>query len=367
MRQSLATTTALVITLLVITLLIGCGEAPATLDWQPAPEEPEAAAEPDMADFEDSVFDLQATFGSDDKQDLVSRASVCQLIAPVARYGDAIIQGGLVLGIEGTLVVGPIDAFGGYDMVWDLYHQEFTVSRYGGSITTMDEAAISGTAYIGFAAGLRGGVGDWYGFHEAVSVEVGLPFLDDFFSIDVTAFRSAVDQNGDGVADASEVLAPPDGVFGYTVGLTLGVDAVADPLPVELTLQEGYWEPHKELIRKHYDRLRSAKVLGFDLPIAARLIDTADGSECAENWPDDEPDRDCAIALGKPDTSYARRALHVARSMCHVTKSCALPMTWGLAGAAIAVGKLRDMGLTPSQLCPDVVDPTYAGRSLDPH
>ncbi len=342
------------------------------MDWsEPAPAEapePDPVAEPtrnDMTDFEASVLDLQATFGSDDKEDLISRADVCAMIAPVARYVDALIRGGFVMGIEGTLVVGPIDTFGGYDLVWDLYNQQFTVARYGGSITSMDEVALSATAYVGFAAGFRAGVADWYGFHEALSVEIGLPFVDDFFSIDVTGFRSAVDLDGDGVAHASELLSPPDGVFGYTVGITAGIDAVPDPLPVELTLQEGYWEPHKTVIRSWYDRFATATILGFELPIAARLVDTADGSDCPADWPDVEGDRDCAIELGKPDTSHARRALHMARSMCHVTKGCALPLTWPMAGAALAVGKLRDLGLAPSELCPGIVDPAYVGRSLD--
>lgn len=338
-------------------------------DWTPEAEtgvSPPAQTNQstDMADFEGSVMDLQSTFGGDGKQDLISRASVCELIEPVARYGDALIRGGFVLGLEGALVLGPIDTFGGYDLVWDLYSQQVTVSRYGGSITTLDEASISATAYVGFAAGFHGGVADWYGYHESVTVAVGLPFLDDFFSIDITGFRSAVDLNGDGTADASEVLAPPDGVFGYTVGLTAGIDAVPDPLPVELTLQEGYWEPHKPVIRSLYDRFHQAKVLGFNLPIAARLVDTADGSDCDEDWPLVDGERDCVIELGDPEKSRAKRALHVARSICTATKSCALPLTWSLAASALAVGKLRDMGLVPSELCPGIVHPAYVGRTF---
>lgn len=94
------------------------------------------------------------------------------------------------------------------------------------------------------------------------------------------------------------------------------------------------------------------------MPIAARLVDTADGSECPEDWPWAEDERDCAIELGDPESSHTRRAIHLARSLCTATHGCAMPLTWPLAAAALAVGKLRDKGLAPSDLCPGIVDPS---------
>ena len=351
-------------------LALGCAKGAPVLDPlpvdEPALDQPAApvVGPTEMEDFVDSVVDLQATFGADDKMDLISRAEVCQMIAPVAKYGDALVRSGFVMGIEGTAVVGMFDGFGGYDLVCDLYHQQFTVSKYGGSVQTMDELAITATAYVGYAAGFRTGVSDWHGYHVQASLEVGLPFLDDLVSLEITGFRSAIDQNNDGVADASEVLMPPDGLFGYTVGITAGIDAFPDPLPVEVTLSDGYWDPHKQVIRTYYERFKKARFLGIKIPIKVRLVDTADGSECHPDWPEQEEERDCAVEFGDPDTSHTRRSIHLARSLCTATYGCALPVTWPVAGSAIAVGKLRDMGLAPSELCPGIEDPLYAGNDL---
>ncbi len=343
------------------TFVLSAEDMPPT-DTEPPPlhQQPE-----EMDDLVQTLFELQATFGSDTKADLMSKADVCELIAPVARYGDALIRSGFVIGLEGTLVAGFIDTYGGYDIVWDLYHQQLAVSRYHGSVTTIDEFAINGTAYVGFVAGLRGGVGDWFGFHESLSVEIGLPFLDDYLSLELTGFRVAVDQDGDGIGDVTELMTPPDGVFGYTVGLTVGIDALPDPLPVEVSANEGTWEPHTDRIRTYYDRFREATFLGVELPIAARLIDAADGSPCDPDWPEVEPERRCVIQFGKEGSSHTRRALHLVRSMCKVTHSCSLPITWPLAGAAVAIAKLRDLGLAPSELCPGLIDEQYAQVDAD--
>lgn len=312
-------------------------------------EEPEPRVIPDEPPeaFVDNVWELQATFGDEGKMDLVSRASICDLIEPVARYGDALIRGGFVMGIEGTAVVGVFDHFGGYDLVWDLYSQQFTVSKHGGSLITTDELAITATAYVGYVGGFYSGVGEWYGFHEQASVEIGLPFLDDFFSVELTGF---IEQ---------------DGVFGYTAGITVGVDAFPDPLPVEVTLSEGVWEQHSLVIRSYYDKFRDASFMGVPIPIKARLVDAEDGSRCHEQWPVEDGERSCVIELGDPEKSRTRRAIHVARSICTATKGCALPLTWPLAASALAVGSLRDLGLAPSELCPGIVDPSYTGRTLE--
>lgn len=324
----------------------------------PSPEE-NAARPGEMNDLVETVYELQATFGADNKTDLMSKADVCELIEPVARYGDALIKSGFLIGLEGTLVAGFVDLYGGYDIVWDLYHQQLAVSSYHGSVTTMDEFSVSGTAYVGFVAGLRGGVGDWFGFHESLSLEIGLPYLDDYLSLELTGFRAAVDQNGDGVADVTELLPPPDGVFGYSIGLTLGIDALPDPLPVEVSANAGTWQPHKTRIRAYYERFREATLFGVELPIAVSLVDAADGSACDPDWPSTDEERNCVIQFGKPGTSHTRRSLHLVRSLCKVTHSCGLPLTWPLAGAAVAIAKLRDLGLTPSDLCPDVVTAPY--------
>ena len=226
--------------------------------------------------------------------------------------------------------------------------------------------ALTGTAYVGYAAGFRHGVVDWYGFHEQVSGELGLPFFDDFLSIEVTAFRAAVDQDGDGEAGVTELLSPPDGLFGYTVGVTAGVDAFPDPLPVEFTLSDGYWEPHKEAIRRYYERFQEARFLGFKLPIKVRLVDAWDGTTCDEMWPLVDDEQDCVIEFGDPEKSRTRRALHLARSICSRTGGCALPISWPVAGAAVAIARLRDKGLAPSEFCPGIVSLQYAGRTLDP-
>ena len=369
-RPTLAGITALALAL----VASACGsEAPVVHpeDLEKTNKGPNAAAadpsmgDEEMSDFVDGVFELQASFGEEDKADLIGMANVCTLVEPVARYGDAMVRGGFVMGVEGTVVTGIVDFFSGYDVVWDMYHQQLAVSRYSGSLTTMDEVALNATAYVGFAAGFRKGVGDWFGAHEAVSLEIGLPYLDDFFSLEITGFRVAIDQDGDNEADSTEFMTPPNGLFGFTVGITGGVDAVTDPLPVEITVSDGYWEPHKDIIRAYYDRFRDARFFGFDLPIAVRMVDAWDGTECDAEWPLVETERDCVLEFGKPGQSHTKRAIHLARSICSVTRSCSMPITWPLAGAALAIAKLRDMGLTPSDLCPGIVDPLYADVSFD--
>ena len=338
-----ATLSKLYICLIIITFLpTGCAQQAEVIDPNAGvtddPTSPEQVAvdNGDMDDFVSEVATLQGTFGDENKTDFMSMATVCEIVRPIARFGDDLTRSGFLMGIEGTRVLGFFNSFGGYDLVWDLYHQQFSVSRYGGSLTTTDELALTATAYVGYAAGFEHGVADWNGTHEQVSLEFGLPWLDDFLSIEVTGFKTDT------------------GVFGYTAGITAGLDAFPEPLPIEVTISEGIWEPHKLLIAEYYRRFLDAKFLGFKLPLKAHLIDPLDGSVCDPDWPMIDEDRDCVIQFGDPDQSRTRRSIHLARSLCIATHGCALPMTWPVASSAIAIGKLRDLGLTPSELCPNI-------------
>lgn len=296
-------------------------------------------------DFEDAFGELESEYG-EGKADLFGfLPDPCELLAPLLEHGDAMTHAGLFVGVAGDGVLGPAVGFAGMDLVWDLYHQQFTVARYRGAGLNVGADAGAGVhGYVGAAFGFQRSVAEWYEWFVTGNLSFGLPFLEDFASVNTSLFVSGVDENGDSVIDSTEVLIPPDGVYGFQVGVRLGFDLLPDPLPVGAAVTEGYWRSYDRAILHYYDFF-------FERGIEVRLVDSRDGSECTPGWPYDGSGGPCVIEIGDPDDSWLWRSLDSARAICHATGSCAVPLAWPMSATAVAIGAVRSSGLEPSDLC----------------
>ncbi len=302
--------------------------------------------------FQEAIAELQGEYGGEGKADLFG-VDPCRLIAPLVEHGEQGLRSGFFLGVEGQGVLGSAVALGGFDIVWDIYHQQMTVSRYLGAGVGTPGLGASVEAYVGYARGFQEGVSDWDGYFVTFEGEVGLPFLREYLSLGAAVFVSGQDTNGDHVISPSEVLLPPEGVYGFQVGVELGVE-VPTGLPVAGSATEGLWEPHKPAIRYYYDLFRDTRFARVGSTLSVRLVDHHSGEPCDEQWPDVDAERDCIIEFGDPSWSYTRRALHLAYSVCTATGGCEIPLSWPLGASAVAVGALRDAGGALSRFCPDV-------------
>ncbi len=329
---------------LVVFLAAGCAASPPG----PEPMEPEAA----RAQFEEAIGELQADYGGEGKADLFG-VDACDLIEPLVAYGDAGLRAGLFMGVEGEGVLGAGRGFGGFDIVWDLYHQEMTVSRYFGAGVGTPGLGASIQAYVGYAQGFQHGVSDWDGYFVTFEGSVGLPFLREFLSAGAAVFVTGVDEDGDGLISPGEVLVPPDGVYGFQVGVELGVE-VPTGLPVAGGVTEGLWEAHKPAIRYYYDKFRETRFARVGSRLSVALVDHETGEPCDEQWPEVDGERECIIRFGEPEWSHTRRALHLAYSICTATGGCEIPLSWPLSASAVAIGALRDANGGLASFCPGV-------------
>jgi len=309
------------------------------------------------ADFGDAMADLQGEFGQDGKADLFG-VDPCRFLAPLFAEGNDFTHAGLFVGVEGEGVLGATAAFGGYDLVWDLYHHQMSVSRYHGAGISTPKVGASVTAYAGFATGFHDGVGEWDGYFVTTAMDVGLPFLKDFLSLEPAVFVSGVDQNGDHVIAPDEVLIPPDGVYGFQIGVSLGFDLLPDPLPVGGEVTEGLWEPYKPAIRYYYDKLADTRFARIGTRLRVYLVDHQTGDLCAADWPDVDGERDCVVEFGERDWSHAHRGAHVAYSICSSLGGCGIPLSWPMSATAVAIGAYRDVGGAVEALCPDLTGGT---------
>jgi len=315
-------------------------------------------------EFGDVFDELNAEFGADQdglftsgcgdsgKADFFdSLPEPCDLLAPLLELGDDLMRAGFILGVEGEGVLGATVGFGGFDLVWDLYHQQMTVSRYAGAGFGFPGFGASVQAYTGLAFGFEHGVSDWDGYFVTANVEIGLPFLKEFVSLNPSVYVTGEDADENGFVDPTEVLLPPDGIYGFTIGVSGGFNLVPELLPVSGSITQGRWQPYKSAIRHFYDRFRNTQI-AYVIPMKVRLVDHHDGTECHANWPEQEEWRDCVIEFGDPDESYLKRSLNTAYSICDVSGGCALPLTWPIGGTAIAIAALRSSGASFSSFCP---------------
>lgn len=301
-------------------------------------------------DFADEFGQMQDEFGAGKADLLGFDIDPCSLLRPLASFGHDALRSGLALGIEGDGVLGAAYGQSGMDLVWDLYHQQMTVSRYAGAGVGVPGAGASVEAYVGAGFGFENGVEDWDGYFVNGEVEIGLPFLKDYLSLNPEGYVSGVDDNGDGIIGPSEILVPPEGVYGFNIAVSLGFDLLPTPLPVEGNVTEGYWQPYKEAIRHFYDEFSSTRMFGIK-KMQVRLIEPETGELCPAGWPEEEGELSCVIEFGDPDDSYVRRSLNTAYSICYITGRCAVPLTWPMSANAMAIGALRSSGLSFDDMC----------------
>ncbi|MEE2645562.1 MAG: hypothetical protein VYD19_11570 [Myxococcota bacterium] len=276
--------------------------------------------------------------------DLSGVLSPCQLLEPLQEWGDRLLRSVFFMGIAGEGVLGPGVSTGGYDLVWDFYHAQLSVSHYGGTgLTTSAGAGVAVSAYAGWVSGFRHSVADWDGLHVSVSTELSLPFIKDYIHLKPEAFFSAEDLNGDGRVQHDELLLPPEGIYGFSIGVGVGLELFPDPIPISVTLTEGDWRPYASAIGVIYRDLKRRRL--FPLvgePLAVQLVDEHNGASCPGDWPVSEGDRDCIIQFGEPGWSRTKTGLHVAASLCALSGGCVTPLAWPQSALAIAIGAWRD-------------------------
>ncbi len=323
------------------------------------PPPPDTNDNPINAEANDAYNDLydqfdEGDFGPDSKSDgFWERLDPCAVLGGLYEFADDFSQIGFFYGVEGEGVLGVGVGVGGYDVVFDLYHRQMSVSKYFGAGVTTPGLGASVTAYAGVAMGFQHGVVDWDGYFVTTELELSLPLLKDFIHLEPAFFVTGVDENDDNFIEPSEVLVPPDGVYGFSIGLSVGVDALPDVLPVGATLTEGLWQPHKRGIRTFYDQLKDESILWvYDLSV--HLVDHSTGEECPADWPDVEEERDCILEFGDEGMSNTRAALHLAWAICSLNGGCLSPIAGSMALTSVAIGAFRDAGDNLAEICPDL-------------
>ena len=295
-------------------------------------------------------------FGKDSKADgFWERLDVCKVLGDVFHVGDQASRLGFFYGVEGEGVLGEVYGLGGYDIVFDLYHREMSVSKYFGAGLGVPEISASLSFYVGVALGFQHGVSDWDGYFVTAEMELGLPFLKDYLSLEPAFFVTGVDRNDDNVISPDEVLVPPEGVYGFSVGLSVGVDALPDVLPASGALTEGLWMPHKPAIRHFYDFLSGVSLFGV-VDLDVELVDHETGELCPADWPDVEPEADCILKFGSHQSSNIKAALHQAWAICTLNGGCLFPLAGSAALASVAIGAFQDAGEALTDICPDLAE-----------
>ena len=305
-------------------------------------------------EFEASLASLNQSYGGQGKADFAGIIDPCDLLKPVQEWGDEIIRSGFFMGVYGEGTLGPGLGMGGYDVVWDFYHGQLSVSAYRGfGIDFSGGAGASAGVYAGWVGGFEHGVSDWDGYHATASTELGLPLIKEYIHLKPEVFVSAVDHNEDEIIDPSELLLPPEGVYGFSVGVGVGVELIPDPLPISFSVANGYWAPHEQGISALYHKLKRKRLLQvIGEPLAVSLVDAETGALCSESWPQDASHhegpyqgsghQECVIQLGRPEWSHTRNAFHVAASICALSQGCLTPLSWPQSATALAIGALRD-------------------------
>jgi hypothetical protein len=298
------------------------------------------------SDAPDPQAEFQASFELLASQAGASGTNRCQALGLFRELGDDALHSGFTVGVEGVGVLGALAGFGGYDIVWDLYHQELTVSMYGGPGVATPGAGASVSFYAGIGLGFAHGVSDWDGYFLTATADVGIPLLKKLVHLEASGFVSAVrDPQG-----SLRPLAPPAGVYGLTFGVSVGVGIDLVPTPVSGNLTVGLWVPHKGAIRRVHDELRAHRIFGIR-PLVARLVDHETRAPCHADWPAVDGERDCVVALGKRDATPAQRSLHVAYSICALSGGCLVPLAFQMATAALAIGTIRAHGHDAASDC----------------
>ena len=295
-------------------------------------------------EFHAAAQRLNHAYGGEGKADIATFGDPCILFEPILEWGDQALKSGFFMGAGGEGVLGPAVSTGGYDVVWDLYHGQMTVSQYGGrGLNLAGGVGASVSMYVGWVGGFSEGVSDWDGHHIAVSGEISAPLLKDYAHLKPEAFTSVQDLNQNGRVDPQEIQLTPQGVYGFSIGVSFGVELIPDPLPISAKLVEGKWGPHHHGIKHTYELLKRKRLIPIiGEPLAVTLIDEDTGEVCPEDWPALDEHHECIIQLGQSDWSHTRNALHVAASVCALNQGCLSPISWPQSGLALAIGLWRD-------------------------
>jgi hypothetical protein len=269
----------------------------------------------------------------------------CDIFGDVLEFGDSALRAGYFGGVVGQGVLGPAFGMAGMDVVFDLYHRQLLVSNYTGvGATLTPKVGGQVEVYGGVAFGFQQGVADWYGYFVSASAGIGgqIPFFSA--SLNGQVFVSGVDTNGNGVVDG--LLSPPEGVYGFAVGVEVGMAVSANPFPVDvpLSLSEGYWQADKARIRGFYERFQ-------DDGIDVYMRDADTGERCPEDWPAVDTQRNCVIQFGQEHDGVMSSARDMVSGMCDLALGCTLPMSWAMASHALATAAIVRSGLDLNSFC----------------
>jgi hypothetical protein len=286
----------------------------------------------------------------DDSADLIGGLpEPCELLGPALEIGDEFLKMGFVVGVEGRFAFGPHTDLGGYDAIFDLYHRQARVVWRRGAVAGIPllNAGASAEAYAGMAFGFERGVTDWNGRFKKVAGSISIPYMPQFIKLAPEAYVTGEDADGDGAIGFTELVPPPEGMFGFNIAVSasFGIQWGASP-----SVAAGSFGQHGEGTREIYDRMRSVKIAGLRSPVL-RLVDGADGSACPEDWPATEPDRNCVIQFGAVDADPVMSALDMAHGICALTGNCAFPLSLQMGTQGVALGMLQKSGAKPSDIC----------------
>jgi hypothetical protein len=346
-------------------------------------------------DFNTSLTDFNDVLGisNDDSADVFGNLNEdpCEYLSELVDDRGELVPFGYFVGVEGEL--GLIVARGqvGVDLVFDLYHYQLGTSYYfGGGVGTLSGSA-SIEFYAGVAQGFEHSVSDWEGWFVTTELNVGLPFLNDALEVGYASFVSGVDRDENNFIDPSEVLVPPEGVYGYQFSVALGFDILtflpdpADFVPIGGEITQGKWFSFSWLNRSLYDYYEGANLYLFGEELSVHLVDPHTGEECPPDWPqhhelhacvsaiDDSPcdpeesdvcvdpetgvqcehGSECVIEFGEPTWDHQRRTQHMFYALCWITGQCAIPSGYHMAQASLAAAVLRDSGMTYDEMCPN--------------
>ena len=313
------------ITLLLSSMLIACADVPTT--GQDIDDE-----------FSLAINQLEANHGGPDKADFFGIIDPCDILTPFQEWSDQLLRSGFFLGVQGEGVLGAGTGFGGMDIVWDFYHNQITVSAYKGlGISLSPGVNLSASIYTGWVTGFQHGVSDWDGKHYQVSGEVSLPFVREFIHLKPETFVIPKGlSNHEKDHDMNDL-------FGFSIGISLGLELFPEPSPLSLSVSQGEWTPNDQGISSLYHKLKNKRIIPLvGEALAIHLVDHHTGETCSEQWPAVDHDKDCVIQLGDSSWSHTRNALHFATSVCSLTNNCVSPLSWPVSVLSIALGSWRD-------------------------
>ena len=134
-----------------------------------------------QAEFQASIASLNESYGGEGKADFAGVTNPCELLAPILEWGDEVMRSGFFMGVFGEGTLGPGFGMSGYDVVWDFYHAQLSVSAYQGlGINLSGGVGASAGVYAGWVGGFNHGVSDWDGYHVTTSTEIGLPIIKEY-------------------------------------------------------------------------------------------------------------------------------------------------------------------------------------------